>query len=66
MFQRIDRIVGGADHFHVHLLHDAASGKAILRQQIVALIPDFIRRRRRENLTCNTKRTAQLKMRPVV
>ena len=66
MLQRIDRIVGSADHFHVHLLHDATSGKALLRQQIVALIPDFIRRRRRENLTCNTKRTAQLKMRPVV
>ena len=66
MLERIDRIVGGADHFHIHLLHDAASGEALLRQQIVALIPDFVRRSRREDFTCNTKRTTQLKMRPVV
>ena len=44
MLQRIDRIVSRADHLHVHLLHDAARGKFILRQQLVALIPDLIRR----------------------
>ena len=31
--QRIDRIIRGADHFHVHLLHDATGGECILRQQ---------------------------------
>ena len=57
MLQRVDRIIGGTNHFHVHLLHDAARGEFILRQQFVALVPDFVRSRRRQQLTCNTKRT---------
>ena len=66
VFQRINRIVGGADHFHLHLRHDTASGEAILGQQIVTLIPDFIRGGRRQQLTRNPKRAAQLQMRPVI
>ena len=66
MFQRVDRIVGGAHHLHVHLLHDAARREAILRQQFVALIPDFIRRGGREQLAGDTKRTTQFEVRPVV
>ena len=42
MLQRIDRVISGADHFHVHLLHDAARGEVILRQQFVTFVPDFI------------------------
>ncbi|MNT06609.1 hypothetical protein D3C72_1412850 [compost metagenome] len=42
VFQRINRIVSGTDHFHVHLLHDAARGEFILRQQLVALVPDLV------------------------
>ena len=42
MLQRIDRVIGGADHFHVHLLHDAACREIILRQQFVTFVPDFI------------------------
>ncbi|MPN00522.1 hypothetical protein SDC9_147717 [bioreactor metagenome] len=66
MLQRIDRIVSRADHFHVHLLHDAACGEFILRQQFVALIPDFVRRRRRKQLTCHAEWATQFKVRPVV
>ena len=46
VLQRIDWVIGGADHFHIHLLHDAARGEFILRQQLVALIPDFASGRR--------------------
>lgn len=66
VLQRVDRIVGGAHHLHVHLLHDAARREAILRQQVVALIPDFIRRGGREQLAGDTKRTTQFEVRPVV
>ena len=43
MFQGVNGIVGGTHHLHVHLLHDTACGEVILRQQFVALVPDFIR-----------------------
>ena len=57
VLQRVDRIIGSADHFHIHLLHDSARREFILRQQLVALVPDFVSRCRRQQLTCNTKRT---------
>ena len=66
MLQGVNRIVGGAHHLHVHLLHDAARGEVILRQQRVAAIPDFIRGRWGKQLAGDAKRTAELKMGPVV
>ncbi len=66
MTQIVDRIVGGADHFHVHLLHDAARAKRILRQQRIAALPDFIRRGRRQQHIRDAERAAQLQMRPVI
>ncbi|MNY26716.1 hypothetical protein D3C86_1605780 [compost metagenome] len=66
VFQSINRIVGGADHLHVHLFHDAARGEFVLRQQVIALVPDFISGRRRQQFAGDTERTTQFKMRPVV
>ncbi len=66
MAQIVDRIVGGADHFHIHLLHDATCAKLILRQQRIAALPDFIRRGRRQQRIRDAERPAQLQMRPVI
>ncbi len=42
VLKRINRIVGGTDHLHIHLLHDSAGGEGILSQQIITLVPDLI------------------------
>ena len=57
VLKRINRIVGGTDHLHIHLLHDSAGGEGILSQQIITLVPDLIGGGWRQQLTCNTKRT---------
>lgn len=64
--QIVNRIVGGTDHFHVHLPHDAARAKLILRQQRIAALPDLIRRARRQQRSSDAERPAQLQMRPVI
>ena len=66
MLQGVNRIVGGADHPHVHLLHDAARGEVILRQERIALVPDFIGGRWGEQFAGDAKRATQLKVRPVI
>ena len=32
VLERINRIVGGTDHLHIHLLHDPAGGEGVLSQ----------------------------------
>lgn len=58
VFQRIDWIVGRTCHFHIHLPHDTTRGEGLLRQQRVALLPNFIRGSRRQQGTSDAKRTA--------
>jgi len=58
MAQVIQRIVSGAHHLHLHLLHDAARGKAILRQQFIAAMPDAVSRFLRKQRIGNTERPA--------
>lgn len=60
VLKRINRIVGGTDHLHIHLFHDSAGGEGILSQQIITLVPDLIGGGWRQQLTCNTKRSTQL------
>ncbi|MNE29065.1 hypothetical protein D3C80_1225330 [compost metagenome] len=66
VFKRINRIVSGADHLHVHLFHDAACGEIILRQQIATLVPDFIGSGWRQQFAGDTEWTSQFQMRPVI
>lgn len=61
VLKRINRIVGGTDHLHIHLFHDSAGGEGILSQQIITLVPDLIGGGWRQQLTCNTKRSTQPK-----
>ena len=64
--QIVDRIVSGADHLHIHLLHDAACPEIVLRQQGIAALPDIVRRHRGKQRVGDTERTTQLQVGPVI
>ncbi|MNZ91079.1 hypothetical protein D3C78_1100530 [compost metagenome] len=66
VLKRINRIISGADHLHVHLLHDAACGEIVLRQQIATLVPDFVGSGWRQQFAGDTEWTTQLQMCPVI
>ena len=66
IFQRIDRIIGGTDHFHFHLPHDTASGELGSRKFGVGLIPNGFGGGWIEQAIADTKRPLQFQVRPMV
>ena len=38
----VGRVVGGADHFHVHLFEDAARAEGGFGKAFVCLVPDLL------------------------
>ena len=65
MREVVNRVVGGADHFHVHLFEDAARAKFGRSEQGVGLVPDALRAVAVQERG-DTEGALELQMRPVV